>query len=168
MIILKSFKAFIITGVLFVSIIGTLFHFIYNWSGDNVLIGLIAPVNESVWEHMKLIFFPMLFFSIYSKFRFKNISCLNSALLLGTLLGTFIIPILFYTYTGILGRSISIIDISIFYISVIIAFYFTYKTKDSCKVERYKNILYILVIMLIIAFILFTFSPPDIAIFNEP
>ena len=48
-----------IAGILCVSILGTLLHFTYRWSGRNPLIGLIAPVNESVWEHMKLLFFPM-------------------------------------------------------------------------------------------------------------
>ena len=46
-----------IARILSVSLLGTLLHFTYRWSGRNPL---IAPVNESVWEHMKLLFFPML------------------------------------------------------------------------------------------------------------
>ncbi len=46
--------------ILFVIVLGTLMHFMYNWSGKHPFAGLIAPVNESVWEHMKLLFFPML------------------------------------------------------------------------------------------------------------
>nr|WP_236945659.1 DUF6512 family protein [Enterocloster clostridioformis] len=55
-----------IAGILSVSLLGTLLHFTYRWSGRNPLIGLIAPVNESVWEHMKLLFFPMLLFGLWS------------------------------------------------------------------------------------------------------
>ena len=55
-----------IAGILCVSILGTLLHFTYRWSGRNPLIGLIAPVNESVWEHMKLLFFPMLLFGLWN------------------------------------------------------------------------------------------------------
>ena len=39
---------------------GTLFHFIYEWSGFHPLAGLFAPVNESTWEHLKMLFFPVL------------------------------------------------------------------------------------------------------------
>ena len=48
-----------ITGVILVSIVGTVAHFIYDWTGQNPIIGLITAVNESTWEHMKLLFFPM-------------------------------------------------------------------------------------------------------------
>ena len=42
------------------SVLGTLFHFVYGWSGENPVAGLFFPVNESTWEHLKLIFFPIL------------------------------------------------------------------------------------------------------------
>lgn len=45
---------------IFISILGVLLHFTYEWSGDNPAIGLFSAVNESTWEHLKLIFFPML------------------------------------------------------------------------------------------------------------
>ena len=51
-----------IIGVIFVSAAGTLLHFVYSWTGNNSIIGLFAPVNESTWEHMKLLYFPMLLF----------------------------------------------------------------------------------------------------------
>lgn len=44
----------------FISILGVLLHFTYEWSNDNPAVGLFSAVNESTWEHLKLIFFPML------------------------------------------------------------------------------------------------------------
>lgn len=43
---------------IFISILGVLLHFTYEWSGDNPAVGLFSAVNESTWEHLKLIFFP--------------------------------------------------------------------------------------------------------------
>ena len=56
---INSLLAYIIIGIA-----GTLFHFIYEWSGENPIVGAIASVNASVWEHLKLLFFPALFYII--------------------------------------------------------------------------------------------------------
>lgn len=63
----KKLLAFIIIGVLVTSVLGTLFHFTYDWSGQNFLVGLFTPVSESTWEHMKLLFFPMLLYGILAR-----------------------------------------------------------------------------------------------------
>lgn len=55
----QSFPYMIVTMIL-----GTLNHFLYDWSGKNPVIALFTPVNESVWEHMKLLFFPFLLLSL--------------------------------------------------------------------------------------------------------
>ena len=101
---MNPLKSNIIKGILFVSIAGTLAHFVYEWSNNNYILGFFFPVNESTWEHMKLFFFPMLLFSVWMNQKFKEeYPCVTGALLAGTLLGTFLIPVLFYTYSGILG-----------------------------------------------------------------
>ncbi|MDD4689273.1 MAG: DUF6512 family protein [Eubacteriales bacterium] len=165
---MKSLKTYIIIGAISVSIIGTLLHFTYDWSGNNAIVGLFSPINESIWEHMKLIFFPMLVFSIISSKKPKDqYPCINSGMALGTLLGTILIPILFYTYTGIIGYNIAAIDISIFFISVIIAFYVAYKTTLSCKFHKYNSLLISLIIIMLVLFIIFTIIPPNIPFFIE-
>ena len=58
----KFYKRYIVTGFLFVGILGTLFHFVYGWCRQARLIGLFVPGNESTWEHMKLLFIPMLIY----------------------------------------------------------------------------------------------------------
>ncbi len=44
-----------IFGIVFTLIIGTLLHFVFEWSGRNFLVAFIAPTNESVFEHLKLL-----------------------------------------------------------------------------------------------------------------
>lgn len=59
-------KHYLAAGFLFTSVLGTLSHFFYDWSGRNPLAALISPVNESIWEHMKLLFFPSLLWSLFT------------------------------------------------------------------------------------------------------
>lgn len=163
--ILKSLKNYTITGIIFVSVLGTLSHFLYKWSGNNFFVGLFVPVNESIWEHMKLLFFPMLIYSIFIGKLKLQYPYICTALIYGNLIGTFSMPVLFYVYTGVLGYNISFIDIAIFYICVIIAYFTLFKTVESQKLSLYKNFLYILNIITVMAFMIFTVFPPNIGLF---
>ena len=99
-------KKYIVSGVVFTSVLGTLSHFFYQWSGKNPLAALISPVNESTWEHMKLIFFPMLFFSLFISARMKGAApSLSGPLVLVNLMRGPCIPGLFIRYTGTLGEN---------------------------------------------------------------
>ncbi len=166
---MNKLKKYTVTGTIIISVLGTLLHFVYNFTGQNFLVGLFTPINESTWEHMKLVFFPMLLFWLLTRKRFLKISsCSKSAYLFSTLLGTLLIPVLFYTYTGILGYNISAIDISTFFISVIITFYIFYKNANSCKFEKYKSLLIFLNLLFAVAFIICTVNPPKLGIFVSP
>lgn len=162
-------KKFCFLGALFVIVLGSLAHFFYVWSGNNILIGLFAPVNESTWEHMKLVFFPMLIFSIFAYFTLKEeYPCILSALLSGILIGTFLIPVVFYTYSGILGMNKFMGDIATFIFAVVVSFISIYKSAQTCRFQNFTSILYWTVLILILCFFIFTIAPPQIGLFAEP
>ena len=166
---MKNLKHYCIKGFLFVVITGSIAHFIYDWSGGNTLLGFLFPINESVWEHMKLSFFPMLLYSFYLNTKLENAyPCIRTASLFGIILSTFLIPVLFYTYSGILGHNYAILDIMTFIISVLLSFVVMYKLTLSCPLSSYKIPLTILVLILAICFFLFTYRPLNIGIFTEP
>ena len=166
---MKNLKLYMISGAVFVSILGTLLHFAYNIFGQNAIVGLFTPINESTWEHMKLVFFPMIICYIYFNIRLKSeFPCINSAMAFATLVGTFLIPVLFYTYSGILGYNLAFFDISTFFISVIYSFYLAYKLTNSCKAERYETLLFSLLVIVGVLFIIFTLYPPKIGLFVSP
>ena len=48
---MKNFFRFLVTCAL-----GVLFHFVYDWTGENAVVGLFTPINESTWERLKLLF----------------------------------------------------------------------------------------------------------------
>lgn len=164
---MNQLKRYLIIGTIFVIVLGTLSHFFYEWSNNNFVVGFFSPVNESTWEHMKLVFFPMLLFSLIANYRLKSIyPCITSSLLFGILLGTFLIPIFFYTYTGILGCNVFILDLITFILAVICSFSSVYRLTLSCRMQNHTTILFIAVCVVFVCFILFTVYPPSIALFT--
>ena len=57
-------------GALVVILASVLFHFLYEWTGIG-LIGAISPVNESVWEHTKIVVVPYLLYAVLEFFLLK-------------------------------------------------------------------------------------------------
>lgn len=164
----RELQHYIIYGIIFVSILGTISHFLYDWFGNNRIIGLFTPTNESVWEHTKLLYFPMLIYTLFAaKMLGLNYPHIFSSLLIGTIIGFLLIPIIFYVYSGVLGYNLLIIDISSFYLSVITAFFFSYKLTLLCETNKLQPILIIAIITITLLFFIFTYHPPNIALFNS-
>lgn len=162
-------KKYYIDGFFIVAVLGTLGHFFYDWSGQNPVWGLFFPVNESTWEHMKLVFFPMLLWTGFFMHRFqKDNPCFVCQSLCATLLGTALIPILFYSYSGILGYHIPAADISTFYISVIFTFVLLYKIQNICFKKMANAFILALTILFFLGFLLFSYHAPELGIFENP
>lgn len=163
---MKGIKSYMIAGIIFVSVLGTLLHFVYSLSGNNFFVGLFTPINESIWEHTKLIYFPMLIYSLYLNKKLKDCCpCIFSAMIFGAISGVISIITFFYTYSGIIGFNIAFADITIFYISVILSFYIAYNLTLSHKSDKFKIASYIFNIIMICLFIIFTILPPNIPLF---
>ena len=147
---------------------GTLLHFLYDWLGEAVWIAPISGVNESTWEHMKLLFWPMFVFAIVQSFFFREREDFWCVKLRGILLGIVLIPVLFYTYNGVFGRSPDWINIAIFFISAAAAYIYEtrlYHRKLICKSPKVAVSVLSGIAFL---FILFTFVTPEIEIFKDP
>ena len=166
---MSKLKLYTIAGTILVIITGSLAHFVYEWSGQNFILGFLFPINESTWEHMKLAFFPMLYFSMFMSSKLKDeYPCVTSSMLFGTLLGTLFIPVFFYTYTGIIGTNYMLLDIGTFVLGIILAFVCAYRLTLSCKMNSYTSELVLIVLIFAVFFFLFTYLPPNLAIFLDP
>lgn len=158
----------IILRYLFVVLLGVFLHFAYELSGKNPIVGLFASVNESIWEHLKLLFFPFLILTLWDLFTTqKNSLCILPARTLGILAGLLFIVVVFYTVTGILGFHASWLNIFIYLLSVAFAFWVEKKLYEHCNPLSVKLAIAIL-ILFIILFIVFTISPPTLGIFIPP
>lgn len=112
-----------LAGFAWTAAAGTALHFLYDWSGGSAAAALIAAVNESTWEHMKLLFVPVFLFTMLQLwFLGRAYPNLLAARAVSTLTGLALIPTLFYTYMGVLGYGIKWVNISIFYLSALAAF----------------------------------------------
>ena len=127
----KRYKKITGVGILWTIVLGTLSHFFYQWSHENILIGLFSPVNESVWEHLKLLFFPALtYMFIEQKAMGKAMPGLFGKNLLGIFAGLLVMPLLFYGYTAFSGKSILLVDIGIFCVCVLLTFLLPYELRN--------------------------------------
>ena len=164
---LSIFK-FQIFSAIFTMILGTLLHFTFEWSNYNPFVAFFSAVNESVWEHLKLVFFPMLLTTFMGYFYFKdtipNYLCSKT---FGIIIAILFIIVFFFTYTRILGKNMAILDISSFFIAVILGEYLAYKKMNS---NNYCNnvVPFIILILLLLFFILFTYYPIPIGLFQDP
>lgn len=162
-----SLKKFEIFSTIFTIVVGTLLHFTFNWSNNNSFVGIFSAVNESTWEHLKILFFPMLITTIVGYFYYKDIPNYLCNKTKGILLSLLFIVVFFYTYSGILGTNYAIINILSFIFAIIIGevyFYRQIKLNTSC------NLLLSIIILLglTLSFFIFTFIPPQIGLFIDP
>ena len=149
--------------------LGTLVHFLYDFSGKALWAAPFSGVNESTWEHMKLLFWPMLFYAIVQYVFFRERENFWCVKMRGILLGILLIPVLFYTYNGVIGRSPNWINIAIFFLSAAIAYIYETRLFKSGKIlcRSQKGAVGVLSFVALL-FVIFTFATPEIGIFKDP
>ena len=165
----KTMGLWQLIGFAFTSLFGTILHFLYDWLGEAVWIAPFSGVNESTWEHMKLLFWSMFIFAIIQSFFFKDREDFWCVKVRGILLGLILIPIFFYTYNGVIGKSPDFVNISIFFISAAISYIYETKLFNEKKLPcRSKNRAITTLCIISLLFIVFTFFTPQLEIFRDP
>ncbi len=152
------------------SLLGVLFHFVYEWSGEAWLAGLFFPINESTWEHLKLIFFPiMLTAALEYRFLQPKPDCFFCVKLVSAWIGMLATVVLFYTYSGILGFLIDWANIAIYFIASAISFLHSYRQLSSRKTVRCSETACIIGIgFTTLLFMVFSVFPPGLGLFWQP
>ena len=165
----RSIGLWLLMGFAVTSLVGTLLHFMYEWLGGALWVAPFSGVNESTWEHMKLLFWPMLIFAVVQSFFFRDRADFWCITLRGIVLGLVLIPVIFYTYNGAFGKSPDWLNIAIFFICAAIAYIYEYRMlcsdRSFCRSKKPSlALLFIIALM----FVLFTFAPPTLEIFRDP
>jgi hypothetical protein len=161
--------AYELAGILFIIIFGSLLHFTYELSGDNPLLGVFSAVNESVWEHLKLAFWPSMLFALI---EFLPLRGTANNFVLGKTVGVYVmvalIPAIFYGYTAFTGESLLVVDIASFVVAVFAGQLVSYRLlvyRPLASKLRWVSLVFLCV--LAVAFVVFTFVPPHIGIFQD-
>ncbi len=151
---------------------GTLFHFAFEASGGNTLVGAFTPVNESIWEHLKLLVFPAICFAVIEYFIYgKHCPSFLAGKIYGILLGALLIVCGYYTYTGIIGQRYLAVDIGLFIAAAALTAYLSFRFCQSQYVlagDSQSITALLILTVLILCFIYFTFHPPMLELFRDP
>lgn len=155
-----SLKKIKIINVVFLFLLSFLWHFVYDWFPNNIF-ALFFPVNESIWEHMKIIYYCLFMGSILEFVLCKknNIKINNFYIeaMVKSILGVIFYLIIFVPFYLWLGESL-LISISLMLITYIFMEYIGYKILTG--EEMNINILPVIIIVLgCIMFVILTFYP---------
>lgn len=165
----RAAAAWEITGVLFILGIGSLLHFVFAWSGNSPAVAPFGAVNESVWEHLKLAFWPAAVWALLERAPLKtrvNNFWLGKAA--GILLMPLTIVALFYFYVFLLGENVAFLNIAIFVVAVLFGQYVSYRLLTGDERRPLLGILApVLVLALAMLFVMFTFFPPEVGLFRD-
>ena len=169
-------QKWIIIGIPALFLLGAVFHFLYDFTGKISWIGIFSPVNESIWEHMKMSLFPVMgwwgiYFMIKNKEHQINKNVWFTSALLSLVVTLLTMPLVFYFYRGAFGIEgpslfTLIFDIFILLLSVtcgqLSGFHFY-------KYSKGINFIFaiILILFIMVSFVIFTFFPPRLPIFYD-
>jgi uncharacterized membrane protein YagU involved in acid resistance len=149
------------------ALFGTAAHYFYHWL-PIPLVGLFAPVNESVWEHLKLLFWPTILAGIGMSFCTREKQRLWSGVLSAALAMPLLLLGIYYTAACGFGIDSHTFDIVLYYVVMAAGFSLACALERSGKAERWTGILVILAGIYGASLILFTIAAPNLPIFAEP
>lgn len=155
-------------GFSFATLGGTILHFLFDWTDGSILVAPFSGVNESTWEHMKLLYWPLLLFTIVQH-RFCNWENYWCVKLVGTLAGLMLIPVLFFTIRGIFGPTPDWINIGIFYVTAACVYALEGWMYSVNWPTCHRTWLALSIMLAVgILFVIFTFETPQIPLFQDP
>ncbi len=166
----KSLWLWQLGGFIFTAVAGVILHFLFGWTNENALVAPFSAVNESIWEHMKLLFFPMLVFAfIESRYIGKDYKNFWCAKLIGIVLGIVLIPVLYYVINGVFGPTPDWINIAIFFVTVVISYYAeTRILRDNLINCKSSSKALAILVLIGVVFMVLTFLTPQIPLFEDP
>lgn len=158
----RTVPAFLVTAAL-----ATALHEAYRLC-PVPLVGLLAPVNESVWEHMKLLFWPFLLAGFWRNRGAEDPQRLWS----GTLCALLGMPLgvlgIYYVLLGAFGVQALWIDLGLFYGALLLGFLLEDRLQRSGRLCWAAGVLVIAAGLYGAALILFTMAPPQLPLFLPP
>lgn len=152
----RLLAAFVLT-----TLAGTCLHYLYDLL-PSLVTALFSPVQESIWEHLKIIYWPYLaaMFIVTGKAgRGQRGGWLFSLLVISVAM-----LIIGYVYHISLGGSSVLFDIGLYVVLMAVGFFLPGRLKETAG---HSAPVFFLVVLLGVAIILFTFLPPDHILFSD-
>lgn len=147
-------------------LLGCAWHFFYPWC-PHPLVGFFAPVDESIWEHFKLLYWPVLPAAALLAYQFDT-KAVWSSFLCQLLWMPLALASMYYLAAGGFGIAHGIVNIALYAIAIGWGFVRAYRTTCSRAVQPRLGELCMLVGLYGGILILFTLATPDLPIFQPP
>ena len=161
---LKKWKIFSIFALFGISAI---IHSLYKWF-PCTLTAIFFPVNESIWEHNKMIIFAFFIWMFIEYFKFKDkraiINNLVSALCCIISVMVIFIPVFFLILKT---NDNVIVTLIIYFICICISQYISYKLYKDYSLENLDKSAIVIWITLFIINAILSFYPPHLKIFYD-
>lgn len=167
----KNLRHWEIAGFVFVGAMGVLLHFLFDWTGGNTLVAAFAGVNDSTWEHMKLLYLPYFVFTMvqFTAFAepFRNFFAVKAT---AGLVGLLLIPLLHYTIAGMFGAPPDWVNVAIFFVADAVMYFVSDRLLNAYALRGgiWQLLGFALLWALMFAFIFFTYRTPQLPLFRDP
>ena len=162
---LKKWK---VISVILIFLFSSLFHFIYDWF-PTFFTSLFFPVNESIWEHNKIIVMSFLVLAIFEKLHYKKRKNVIFTECISSLVCMILVMLIFTpVYLYILKTNDNmIVTFAIYIFAIIISQIVSYQLLNkeyNPKLEEFGVILFVIFFLINI---IFTYYPPKLALFYD-
>ena len=167
----RRWRKWELAGLFLTLILGNLLHFVYDWSGQSSVVAAFAAVNESTWEHMKLLAVPWIVWSLVEAAVLrKSRRPVLMARALGLLAGLLLIPLVYYTYTGALGTGSMVVDVVLFQAAVLLGAWVSWQVQRKNKLTGplWGALGLALLLGIWALFVWWTYDPPQLPVFIDP
>ena len=158
----------ILVSTLAAGFAGVLLHFALDWSGRHPVVAVFASLNESTWEHMKLAFWPCLVVGIAWRWMYDDPPGWLPGAAAFAILAAFLIPLIFYGYTAILGTHYFALDLATFFVSVCLGAFAGVSLLPHEPSRGARITAVIALVLAVIAFATLSYDPPDWFLFEPP
>ena len=144
--------------------LGVLLHFLFKWFPGPVT-ALISPVRESIWEHVKLVYFPLLAVSLYMGRGGSGLG--RAPWLLSLTVACVVTPCLGYVYHVILRGEAVLVDLILYFFMLALGLLLPQALWPLCTRPETEKAAWVFTALLGALIVWFTFFPPDTALFAE-
>lgn len=159
-----------LVGAAFMVALGSALHFVFDWSGGWRPLAIIAAVNESIWEHLKLAFWPGVLWAAIAPLP-AGVARAEALAARGVTLPVTaaLIVVIFTTYTTMLGRNLLPVDIGTFVLAILLGQLCAawLLGRGAMQGRALRTAALLLLALQVVAYGLFTFQPPDHWLFIE-
>lgn len=171
----KNRREAILTVTIFAFVSAFILHELYKWTGGNRVVGLFVPVNESVWEHLKLAFYPVVVLMVYPLTKYQQQYPMTARIQSAAMASFLALCVVLFGYYGIhTGLGINgpkidlMIDIGLLLVGDFLGIYHGFAVADKNRGKIYTAVSLLWIFGMTLLFWWFTTHPGSAEVFRIP